>query len=387
MYKWILYFLAFIGIFGDFIANEKPLYCKYNDRHYFPVIKPFIIDGKMTSNWKNVSFQKVIFAPVPYTYHTIDRNNMGYKSPFGQQDIQSWKQRHWLGTDAIGRDVLAGIIYGARIALAVGVIAMGIAFFLGLVLGSLGGYFGNDSIYISNYQWFGILIGFIPAIYIAFFGRLYVLWEENTLFHWAISMFLFISILYLFIKTSAVLRQLPFFKNKINFPLDSIVLRIIEIIDSMPTLLLLLSLLAVLKKPSIFWVMAIIGCLNWTGIARLIRGEFLKYKQMAFVDTAKILGFGHWHIITKEILPNAIPPSIVTISFGISGAILLESFLSFLGLGGNPQMVTWGSMLNSARSYFPAWWLALFPGLFIFLTVFSFYKLGEKYNDELDPER
>jgi len=395
IYKIIISIFCLFALFGDFLANEKPIYCKYNNSHYFPIFRGYLIDLGWSKpydefsgvRWSEIDSEKIIWTPIPYSYHTIDRKNMNYRSPIGTQQIESIKFRHWLGTDAIGRDVFAGIIHGTRIAFSVGLIAMALALALGIFMGSLSGYFGNDSISLKNYQWMGLVVGIIPSFFISFFGRTAQLWLEGGFFNWTLSLIIFMTLMFFFFKAFFFLKILPFFNKNSFVPVDGMIIRLIEIVDSIPTLLLLLSALAILEKPSLFWVMAIIGLLNWTGIARLLRGEFLKIKKMAFVDTAKILGFGHWHILLKEILPNALQPVIVSISFGMAGAILLEAFLSFLGIGGNPQLVTWGSMLNGARNYFPAWWLALFPGLFIFLTVFSFNRLGEIWNEKIDPDR
>jgi len=395
IYKIIISIFCLFAVFGDFLANEKPIYCKYNNSHYFPIFRGYLIDLGWSKpydefsgvRWSEIDSEKIIWTPIPYSYHTIDRKNMNYRSPIGTQQIESTRFRHWLGTDAIGRDVFAGIIHGTRIAFSVGLIAMAIALALGIFMGSLSGYFGNDSISLKNYQWMGLVVGIIPSFFISFFGRTAQLWLEGGFFNWTLSLIIFMTLMFFFFKAFFFLKILPFFNKNSFVPVDGMIIRLIEIVDSIPTLLLLLSALAILEKPSLFWVMAIIGLLNWTGIARLLRGEFLKIKKMAFVDTAKILGFGHWHILLKEILPNALQPVIVSVSFGMAGAILLEAFLSFLGIGGNPQLVTWGSMLNGARNYFPAWWLALFPGLFIFLTVFSFNRLGEIWNEKIDPDR
>ena len=103
--------------------------------------------------------------------------------------------------------------------------------------------------------------------------------------------------------------------------------------------------------------------------------------------SAQALGYSEWRIILRHAVPNALTPVLITVAFGIASAILLEAFLSFLGIGVPPEQVTWGSMLNSARTYFSAWWLAIFPGLAIFVTVTIFNLLGEGLTDALDPRR
>jgi peptide/nickel transport system permease protein len=131
--------------------------------------------------------------------------------------------------------------------------------------------------------------------------------------------------------------------------------------------------------------MAIIGATGWTGIARLTRAEFLRLKQTEFVMAARASGAGPIRIMFAHILPNALAPVLVPITFGIASAILVEGALSFLGFGPPPPTASWGSVLNSARSNLQLWWLVVFPGLAIFLTVLSYNLVGEAIQDGTDP--
>jgi peptide/nickel transport system permease protein len=160
---------------------------------------------------------------------------------------------------------------------------------------------------------------------------------------------------------------------------------LIEIKVSIPTLLLILSIVAVMKSPSILMVMVIIGFTGWMGIAKYTRAELLKVRSLEYIQAAQSLGYSEWRTIFKHALPNSLSSVLVAIAFGIAGAIILESSLSFLGIGMRPEDVTWGSMLSSARGFFKAWWLAIFPGLAIFITVTVFNLLGEGLTDAMDP--
>ncbi len=167
---------------------------------------------------------------------------------------------------------------------------------------------------------------------------------------------------------------------------DMAISRIIEVVLCIPALVLILALLAIVPKPTIWHIMAVIGFTRWTGIARLARAEFLKLKQTDFVVAARSLGAGQMRIIFKHILRNGLAPVLVPISFGIASAILIESGLSFLGFGPPPPSTSWGSVLYSGRSTIQVtWWLIFFPGTAIFLTVLAYNLIGEGLQEATDP--
>jgi peptide/nickel transport system permease protein len=152
-----------------------------------------------------------------------------------------------------------------------------------------------------------------------------------------------------------------------------------------PTLVLILALLAIIDNPTIWHVMVVIGLTGWTGIARLARAEFIRLKNTEFVLAAQTLGAGPLRIIFRHILPNALAPVLVPISFGIASAILIESGLSFLGFGPPPPHPSWGTLLNAGRTNLAMWWLILFPGGAIFLTVLAYNLIGEAVQEATDP--
>jgi peptide/nickel transport system permease protein len=167
--------------------------------------------------------------------------------------------------------------------------------------------------------------------------------------------------------------------------IDTVTSRATEIVMCIPTLVLILAIIAILEKPTIWHTMAIIGMTGWTGIARLTRGEFLRLKTAEFVMAARAAGAGPVRIMLRHILPNALAPVLVPITFGIAAAILTESSLSFLGFGPPPPTASWGSILNDARSNLTMWWLVVFPGLAIFLTVLAYNLVGEGLQESTDP--
>jgi peptide/nickel transport system permease protein len=216
-----------------------------------------------------------------------------------------------LGTDDLGRDVLTRILYGARISLLVGFVAVGIATAIGIVLGALAGYYG---------RW-----------------------------------------------------------------VDTLLMRFVDIMLCFPTFFLILAVIAFLD-PSIWNIMIIIGLTGWMGVARLVRAEFLSLRERDFVLAARALGAGDGRIIFRHILPNALSPVLVSATLGVAGAILTESALSFLGIGVQPPTPSWGNMLIAGKQTLgTAWWLSVFPGLAILITVLGYNVLSEGIRDAVDP--
>jgi peptide/nickel transport system permease protein len=167
---------------------------------------------------------------------------------------------------------------------------------------------------------------------------------------------------------------------------DILVSRLIEIVMCFPFFFLILAVIAFLP-PSIFSIMVVIGITRWTGIARYTRGEFLRVKQQDYASAARALGASDRNIILRHILPNSLAPILVSASFGVASAILVEAALSFLGLGAQPPTPSWGGILANAREFLDvAWWLALFPGLAIFVTVTAYNIFGEGLRDAIDPK-
>lgn len=169
--------------------------------------------------------------------------------------------------------------------------------------------------------------------------------------------------------------------------LDILISRFIEVVLCVPALVLILAAVAVIEKPSIWYVMAIIGVTSWPAIARLTRGEFLKLKQSEYVAAAKSMGASQFRIIFRHILPNSLAPVLVPITFKIAAAILLESSLSFLGISTSSNSVSWGTILNDGHRNLSMWWLTFFPGMMIFATVLAYNLIGEALQEVTDPRQ
>lgn len=244
-----------------------------------------------------------ILAPVAATCDPIATDSRSVLTPPSKE--------HILGTDRLGRDIFSRTVYGARISLSIGFIAVGVAVLIGIFVGAIAGYYGGS--------------------------------------------------------------------------IDTILMRFVDIMLCFPTIFLILAVISLLE-PSIFNIMIVIGATNWMGIARLVRAEVLTLKERDFVAASKVMGAKDSWIILRHLIPNAIGPVLVSATLGIGGAILVESALSFLGIGVQPPTPSWGNILMDGRSTLGvAWWLTVFPGLFIFFTVLSYNILGEALRDIAEP--
>lgn len=391
------YVILFVGIFADFIANEKPLYCKVDGETHFPVFHQYAVDLGMSSwdekfvlkRWTDHDYEAVIFPPITYSPTTIDKKNLTYTSPLKEQKLAAHMRPHYLGTDALGRDVAAGMVHGTRTAMLVGIVSMSIATLIGIFLGALAGYFGDDRLKISRVRILLNILALFVGFFYAFIVRGYAMADginENGLFNEVlITLGIFIVAFAVANILAIPLKKLPFFGKRVTVAMDMWIMRFIEVVNSVPVLILILSIVAIIKNPSIMYVMIIIGAVSWTSIAAFIRSELLRVRKLEYIEAAQAFGFSEARIILRHAIPNALTSVLITIAFGVASAILTESFLSFIGVGVPAEQVTWGSLLSESREKFDAWWLAVFPGMAIFFTVTIFNLLGEGLTDALDP--
>jgi peptide/nickel transport system permease protein len=356
-------------------------------------INPDVLD------WKKIKLDAVIWAPVPYSPGKPDYPNSNFARPLGEQKflkdgkiiLMPSRFRHWLGTGSLGDDLLAGLIHGARISMTIGFISMSIATVIGIIIGMLAGFLGDSRMIISRGKFFMIVIGIFFAWFYAFQLRTRMLQaglqnqNGGFLFQFFISILIFSVIIFLFVQIGRIVEKISWLNRKFPVPADTLLSRVIEVFVSLPIFLLIITIAAI-SKSSLTTVMIIIGFTNWTGIARLTRAEMLRIRNLEYIQSAQALGFNSWRIMLRHALPNAIAPALVSISFGVANAILIESALSFIGIGVPPTVTTWGSLINEGRENFSAWWMVVFPGLCILVTVLAFNLIGEGLRDALDPK-
>jgi peptide/nickel transport system permease protein len=172
--------------------------------------------------------------------------------------------------------------------------------------------------------------------------------------------------------------------------LDVWLMRLVDALHAVPAMLLLITLLQLLRPTgfaSVLTMTAVIGCVRWTELSRLVRAEVLRVRATPYIEAARALGLGSARIVRYHVLPNVMSPVLVAASFSMAGAIVIEGALSFLGFGVPDDVASWGSLLNEVRDHFDAWWLAVFPGAAMFVSVGVYNLLGEAVRDALDPQR
>lgn len=393
LWSWRIFLvMIFIAITGDFIANDKPFYCKVDGKTYFPIVQDYAVKAGwskwetkfLNTPWIEQTYEFAWWPPIPYASERLDYNNT-YVGPFSEQDVESWRFRHLLGTDDLGRDVAAGMIAGTRTALMVGIVAMSIALLIGIFLGALAGYFGDDGLRLSRIRILLNIFFLCLGVFWGFGSRSYAISDGHQISALLQTLLLVVFLLILANLLAKWLEKKPSLSKQVTVPIDLMVMRLIEMVNAIPGLLLILAFVAAIQEESILFVMLLIGLLAWTGVARFVRAELLRIRKMEYIEAARALGFRQWEIIFRHALPNALGPVLIALSFGMAGAILLEAVLSFLNIGVPEEQVTWGSLLREARSYAKAWWLTVFPGLAIFISVTIFNYIGDGLTEALDP--
>lgn len=319
-------FLALVAIFAPAIAGTKPVVCKYKGKLYFPAL------GYLNSKWENPIFYTDRFRRIyPENLKAKDPDSWAiwplvYQDPYRRVREDEWPGQPGNPTGVTGvpsQYNRLGTDQSGKDVFAQMVHGTRIAMLVGFVSMGIAGVIG-------------IGIGATAG----YFGG------------W----------------------------------IDILLSRLIELVMCIPSLVLILALIAILEKTTIWHLMIILGATGWTGIARLTRAEFLKLKEIDYVLAARALGVGRFRIMYRHVLRNSLAPIVVPITFGIASAIITESALSFLGFGADPPNPSWGTLLNAGRTTIEqTWWLVFFPGLAIFFTVLAYNLIGEGLQEATDP--
>jgi peptide/nickel transport system permease protein len=280
------------------------------------------------------------------------------------------------GTDDLGRDVFARMLQGAWVSLTVGFVAVGIAVLVGIFMGGIAGYFGQDHIFLDHILIVVILSA--GAIFLAI----------GSFFSGAacLGVVLVYILFHLLSKTMHAKERFPGLLHKKAISIDTIIMRLVDIMLCFPSFFLILTVVA-LVPASMYNIMIVIGLTSWMGTTRFVRAEFLSLREQDFVTAAKALGVGNFRIIFRHMMPNAVAPVLVSSTIGIATAILTEAGLSFLGFGVPPPYATWGNILSDGKRFiFDAPWLTFIPGIAILIVVLCFNLFGEGLRDALNPK-
>lgn len=252
----VLYVLGFIALFADFIANEKPLYAELEGESHFPVLRSYAVglgldtwEARFFQNsWHEHDYEYVVWAPIPYSAQTMDRKNRNFVAPGDEQDVPSKRFWHWLGTDQLGRDVAAGMVAGTRTAMLVGIVAMSIAAVIGIFLGALAGYFGDERFQVSRIRLLLNGLGLLLAYFYGFQARAFALNEGPLGWEVLKSLFIVLIIFGALNLLAAWLKKREVWAQAVTIPLDLGVMRLIEVVNSIPGLLLILSIVAIIEE-------------------------------------------------------------------------------------------------------------------------------------------
>jgi peptide/nickel transport system permease protein len=362
-----LLIVVIVGIFSPFLANDMPIWFRYQGRHYFPALNDY--QGRVAPlhlnkiSWSNLPKSDRIFPLIPFSG---SQTTADVALPPGSRTELGW---HWLGTDKDGRDVLAGLIEGTTGALLVGVIAMLVALLLGGTLGGLAGFYGDYQLRIPVLSILPIVVVLLGWVYTLFISR--AADSLGSLDRVGLSV-LAIGIIVLSCWIFRKGESLP-------FPIDLLVMRMAEVVETVPKLILLLVMSLLLEEPSTITLAVLIGIFSWPGTARLLRGELIKIRNAPFMEAAQQLGLGGWTIFTRHALPAALRPIALIFALGAGQAVLLDAALSFLNLSGNSiGRVSWGVLLQSARYSIGLVWVWLSPGVVLVLLSGALYYWSER---------
>jgi len=319
----------------------------------------------------------------PFLDPSIIRLQEKLRPPFSRPNLASLQPDempsfgiYLLGTDELGRDVFARMLQGAWVSLTVGFVAVGISVVIGIFLGGIAGYFGQNSVRLDH---------LLVAVILFAGGTLLALKP-----FWGAALLVLGGIVTLWLifartqKRHQSVRGMGLFNLK-TLTVDTLIMRLVDIMLCFPTFFLILTVVALLPA-SIYNIMIVIGLTSWMGTTRFVRAEFLALREQDFVAAVQALGVGNLRIIFRHMMPNAVAPVLVSATLGIASAILTEAGLSFLGFGVPPPHATWGNILSDGQNFiFDAPWLTFIPGIAILVVVLAFNLFGEGLRDALNP--
>ncbi|MCX2740772.1 ABC transporter permease [Pontibacter anaerobius] len=314
--------------------------------------------------------------PLPYAPNFLDLQHP-FLAPFTAKGMAAG---HPLGTDGLGRDVMANLLFGARTAFLISLPVMLLATFIGVALGTTAGYFGDYAFRKPLHNVLRWALGFLAFLYYGLYLplKLHQLNMGMKTLVMPIGLLLF-TLLLLWLLTSVLLRRFLLWQRLVAIPIDKVVMRLIEALTSIPRFVLIL-VLASFIPPSLPLLSLLLIFTLWPAAARLSRAEMLRIKQLPYFEVARSIGNSPQQLIWRHALPNLGGPVLIAFSFGLGGLLALESTLSFLNIGVPTTLVSWGRTISSIRGNTSAWWLVAFPGGFLSLTVLALYTCSHYFS-------
>ncbi|ARS34721.1 ABC transporter permease [Pontibacter actiniarum] len=302
-----------------------------------------------------------------------------FLSPFSSEALASG---HVFGTDNLGRDLLANMLYGARTAFFIALPVMSLATLLGLLLGTGAGFYGANGLVLPRHRLLFFALALLLVLYYGLYLPLYVFKLGMGLAAAGLSVaFLLVAIALSWAATALLLKRFPFWRKANAVPVDQFVLRLTEALSSIPRFVLIL-VLASFVPPSVALLSLLLVLTLWPSAARLARAEMLRIKGLPYFEAAQSIGSSPRRLLWRHALPNLLGPVLVAFTFGLGGLLALESTLSFLNIGVPTTLVSWGRTISNIRGNTSAWWLVALPGGLLSLTVLALYTCSHYLTKE-----
>lgn len=400
-----LVLLGAVALLADHLASPLPYRCIYRGEVLYPHMQPDRRDTFWDTseshyrlmfyrevNWTHQEITSARWAPVPYDVQPLNGDHPMPPDtlvvpPGLPAHVPAHERRfaHRLGTTRLGLDLLAGLLHGTRVTLGSGLLATACLALLGIALGLASGYWGDTRLHLprgSLVVW-GLLL--LPAWYYSIDRRSMLLELGTPAWTWLGTTLLWLAVWGMLAYVLGRLAQRSAWgAHPVPLALDTLISKLIEVLDAMPALLVVLAVMPIFENRSVWLLALVVGMTSWTGIARLLRAECIRVREADYVLAAQALGLPGWRIILRHVLPNAIGPVLVALASALGSAMLIESAFSFLQVV--EESNSWGSLMRGAYEHEDAWWLVVYPGLALMLTVLSVNILGEHLRDRLDRQ-
>lgn len=385
----VLTLFIVLGLFHSLFANDKPYLSIYEGKVSFPAFRSVAVDwGILQDRSDAIPINATSFyPPIRYSYDFIDQRNLGFNSPMDYSHVAVFWERHWLGTDQLGRDTAAGILRSIYNALRIGIFSTLISMLLGTFLGASAAISGRNGLAFNKLQWLLVVPLAFGFCFYSFLAMESVLKhgfasmsQELQLSNLAILILLGIAI-----YSVRMYLQFPRLK-KHKVPFDDLLVKVLEMRKSIPSLIILLTIMPLFDKPSITSIILVLSFIGWTSFARIARAETINLLENDYISAARSIGVSNFRLLIFHILPNIVETIRVMFVFTFIANVLSESSLSFLGIGLGVEDISFGSMLSVASKNLSAWWMAVFPGLILFLMLICLNRIRSGVSEQREND-